>query len=104
MGKTILITGGARSGKSVIAEARALSFAPRAIYIATAEPRDSEMAARITAHRDRRGENWQTCAEPLDLTGALAATDSAKYKEGYDPLPEGAISDLIVILQKRDKS
>ena len=31
MGKTILITGGARSGKSVIAEARALSFAPRAI-------------------------------------------------------------------------
>jgi adenosylcobinamide kinase/adenosylcobinamide-phosphate guanylyltransferase len=75
MGKTILITGGARSGKSAIAEARALSFAPRAIYIATAEPRDSEMAARIRVHQDRRGKNWQTHAEPLDLMGALVATD-----------------------------
>jgi adenosylcobinamide kinase/adenosylcobinamide-phosphate guanylyltransferase len=75
MGKTILITGGARSGKSAIAEARALSFAPRAIYIATAEAGDAEMAARIEAHQKRRGKEWQTRAEPLDLTGALAATD-----------------------------
>jgi adenosylcobinamide kinase/adenosylcobinamide-phosphate guanylyltransferase len=75
MSRTILVTGGARSGKSAIAEARALSFAPRVIYIATAEPGDSEMAARIKAHQDRRGENWQTYAEPLDLTGALATTD-----------------------------
>jgi adenosylcobinamide kinase/adenosylcobinamide-phosphate guanylyltransferase len=75
MSKTILITGGARSGKSAIAEARALSFAPRAIYIATAEPRDAEMAARIKAHQERRGKDWHTHVEPLDLTGALAATD-----------------------------
>lgn len=75
MSRIILVTGGARSGKSAIAEARSLSFAPRAIYIATAEPRDTEMAARIKAHQERRGENWQTYAEPFDLTGALAATD-----------------------------
>jgi adenosylcobinamide kinase / adenosylcobinamide-phosphate guanylyltransferase len=75
MSRIILVTGGARSGKSAIAEARALSLAPRAIYIATAEPGDSEMAARIKAHQERRGINWQTRAEPLDLTGALAATD-----------------------------
>ena len=75
MGRTILITGGARSGKSAIAEARALSFAPSAIYIATAEPRDAEMAARIAAHQARRGACWMTHAEPLDLTGALDATD-----------------------------
>jgi adenosylcobinamide kinase/adenosylcobinamide-phosphate guanylyltransferase len=75
MGRTVLVTGGARSGKSAIAEARALSFAPRAVYIATAEARDGEMTARIAAHQARRGDNWRTQAEPLDLTGALAATD-----------------------------
>ncbi len=75
MGRTILITGGARSGKSAIAEAQALSFAPTAIYLATAEAWDGEMAARIAAHQARRGPCWVTHAEPLDLTGALAATD-----------------------------
>ncbi len=80
MGKTILITGGARSGKSAIAEARALGLAPsasypNAIYIATAEAHDAEMASRIAAHQARRSPAWSTHAEPLDLTGALVATD-----------------------------
>jgi adenosylcobinamide kinase/adenosylcobinamide-phosphate guanylyltransferase len=75
MGRIILVTGGARSGKSAIAEARALSLAPRAVYIATAEARDAEMTARIAAHQARRGDCWRTHAEPLDLIGALAATD-----------------------------
>ena len=75
MSHTILITGGARSGKSRIAEARTLSFGARATYIATAEARDAEMAARIAAHRARRGDDWTTHAEPLDLTGALTRTD-----------------------------
>jgi adenosylcobinamide kinase / adenosylcobinamide-phosphate guanylyltransferase len=75
MSRTILVTGGARSGKSQIAEALTLGFSPRATYIATAEPRDTEMAARIAAHRARRGEGWTTRAEPLDLTGALTLTD-----------------------------
>jgi adenosylcobinamide kinase/adenosylcobinamide-phosphate guanylyltransferase len=75
MSKTILITGGARSGKSSIAEAMTLSLGPRATYIATAEIRDMEMAARVAAHRERRGAEWATVTEPLDLTGALIATD-----------------------------
>jgi adenosylcobinamide kinase/adenosylcobinamide-phosphate guanylyltransferase len=75
MAKIILVTGGARSGKSAIAEARALSLGARAIYIATAEARDAEMTARVAAHQARRGDNWRTHAEPLDLTGALTATD-----------------------------
>ena len=75
MSKTILVTGGARSGKSAIAESQALSLAPSAIYIATAEARDAEMAARIAAHQARRGTNWVTHAEPLDVTRALTATD-----------------------------
>ena len=75
MNRTILITGGARSGKSAIAETRAMGLAPRAIYIATAEARDDEMTARIAAHQARRGPGWTTHAEPLDLAGVLAATD-----------------------------
>lgn len=75
MSKTILITGGARSGKSVIAETKALSLAPRAVYIATAEVRDAEMAARVADHRARRGPEWIDHAEAFDLTGALRKTD-----------------------------
>ena len=75
MSRTILITGGARSGKSRIAEALTLGFSLRATYIATAEPHDAEMAARIAAHQARRGEGWTTHTAPLDLTGALTATD-----------------------------
>ncbi len=75
MGKTILITGGARSGKSGIAETKALSLAPRAVYIATAEVRDQEMASRVARHQARRGAEWVTHPEPLDLVGALRVTD-----------------------------
>src|SRR5207302_10667066 len=58
-----------------VAEARALGFGPQATYIATGEPRDTEMAARIAEHQARRGEGWVTHEEPLDLIGALALTD-----------------------------
>ncbi|MCB2127784.1 MAG: bifunctional adenosylcobinamide kinase/adenosylcobinamide-phosphate guanylyltransferase [Rhodobacteraceae bacterium] len=75
MGKTIFITGGARSGKSGIAEAMTLSLGVRAVYIATAEAGDDEMARRIADHQMRRGPEWTTRAEPLDLVAALKATD-----------------------------
>ena len=75
MGKTILITGGARSGKSGIAETKALGLGPRAVYIATAEVRDAEMAGRVALHQARRGAEWVTRHEPIDLVGALEATD-----------------------------
>lgn len=75
MGKTILITGGARSGKSGIAETMALSLGRPATYIATAEAHDAEMAARIAAHQARRGADWITRPAPLALAEALAATD-----------------------------
>lgn len=73
----ILITGGARSGKSAYAEARTRSLPGAPHYIATAEAGDAEMAARIAAHRARRGPPWLDHAAPLDLAGALAATDGA---------------------------
>lgn len=73
----ILITGGARSGKSVYAEARTLALPGVPHYIATAEALDEEMAARIAAHRARRGPPWLDREAPLDLAGALAVTDGA---------------------------
>ena len=75
MGKTILITGGARSGKSGIAETMTLSLGAPAIYIATATAGDREMAERIAAHQARRGAEWITHAEPVDLPSLLKATD-----------------------------
>ena len=72
-----LITGGARSGKSAFAEALVTGWGARAAYIATAQARDAEMEARIAAHVARRGGAWRTHAEPLDLPGALIATDGA---------------------------
>lgn len=75
MAAIILITGGARSGKSRLAEERVLSLGPAPLYIATAEAHDAEMADRIAAHQARRGAEWTTVAAPLDLPRALDATD-----------------------------
>ena len=71
----ILITGGARSGKSGRAEARATAFAGKPVYIATAEALDAEMRERIAGHRARRGNEWIEHETPLELVPALKATD-----------------------------
>jgi adenosylcobinamide kinase/adenosylcobinamide-phosphate guanylyltransferase len=73
----LLITGGARSGKSLHAETRTRAFPGRPVYIATAEIWDDEMAARVAQHRARRGDDWDEHAAPLDLCAALDATDGA---------------------------
>ena len=75
MGKSILITGGARSGKSRIAEDWVAEMGGAAVYIATAQALDAEMTARIAAHQARRGPEWTTLPAPLDLVGALAKSD-----------------------------
>lgn len=71
----ILITGGARSGKSSRAETRACAFPGQPVYIATAEALDTEMEARIARHRARRGTEWIEREVPLDLMPALIASD-----------------------------
>ena len=72
---TILVTGGARSGKSVFAEKRTKKLGSSLIYIATSEVIDSEMKKRVEEHQARRGSEWQTLHAPINLTEALIETD-----------------------------
>lgn len=70
-----LILGGARSGKSRLAEARAVEWSERTggdlLYVATANADDDEMARRIQSHQNRRDTRWHLREEPLDLAGVL---------------------------------
>lgn len=78
-GRLALILGGARSGKSRRAEALALEWGGTPVYLATAEPFDEEMQARVAQHRlDREGRGWTTVEEPLELPAALAREAGAE--------------------------
>jgi adenosyl cobinamide kinase/adenosyl cobinamide phosphate guanylyltransferase len=66
-----LVTGGARSGKSRFALARATSLGRPRLFLATGEARDDEMAARIARHQGERDRTWRTIEEPLDVAGIL---------------------------------
>ena len=69
---SLLVLGGARSGKSRYAQQRSEAVDGRLGYIATAEARDDEMHQRIDRHRADRGERWFTIEAPLDLPAAIA--------------------------------
>jgi adenosylcobinamide kinase/adenosylcobinamide-phosphate guanylyltransferase len=80
MSRLVLVTGGARSGKSRFAEARLAELAPAGpwLYVATAELRDDEMRARAALHQLRRGGEWRTREEPRRLAEALAEPGEAR--------------------------
>ena len=74
MGKIILVTGGARSGKSSFGEKLALKIGGgRAAYIATAQIFDKEMDFRVKLHKARRGDNWQTFEAPFNAEEKILA-------------------------------
>lgn len=62
----VLITGGARSGKSTFAEELAVKSGKPAIYLATARVEDEEMRERVAAHQERRSRSFKTLEEPLE--------------------------------------
>ncbi|MFN8831598.1 MAG: bifunctional adenosylcobinamide kinase/adenosylcobinamide-phosphate guanylyltransferase [Labrys sp. (in: a-proteobacteria)] len=70
-----LVLGGARSGKSVHAEALIAALPPPWTYIATAQAFDDEMRERITLHRARRDARWRTVDAPLALAEALRVAE-----------------------------
>jgi adenosylcobinamide kinase/adenosylcobinamide-phosphate guanylyltransferase len=88
MSEIIFITGGAKSGKSRLAEELAERLGAPLGYIATGEPKDAEMLERITRHRERRGPAWQTIEEPLNLV---------KVAKDHDDRFKGMLVDCITL-------
>jgi adenosylcobinamide kinase/adenosylcobinamide-phosphate guanylyltransferase len=73
---SLLIVGGARSGKSRFAVER-LSPDARIVFVATAQARDENMVKRIARHRAERPPRWETVEEPYDLVRRLHALEGA---------------------------
>ena len=71
MGKLVLVTGGARSGKSTFAEKYAAYHGKKIAYIATAEIYDEEMAFRVRMHKKRRPADWLTFDAPKDAEKSI---------------------------------
>jgi len=74
--ESVLVLGGARSGKSAYALQRAQDWEGRLVYLATAEGKDEEMKKRIARHRARRrSRRWETIEEPLEVVWQLKEMD-----------------------------
>lgn len=70
MGKITFVLGGARSGKSEYA-LKLASKAKDAVFIATCQALDDEMAARIKLHKNSRPKDWTTYEEPLEVAAIV---------------------------------
>ncbi|MDP2799153.1 MAG: bifunctional adenosylcobinamide kinase/adenosylcobinamide-phosphate guanylyltransferase [Deltaproteobacteria bacterium] len=71
MKKTILVTGGCRSGKSRFALDYANRHFTNRLYLATGQALDEEMKERIKEHQRQRGQDWRTVEEPLNIAGVI---------------------------------
>lgn len=79
MGRLILVTGGARSGKSDFAQNLALELGgDDVVFVATAEPGDEEMRRRIAAHRQSRPTAWRTVEAPRRIGEAIENGEAAR--------------------------
>ena len=74
MAKLILITGGARSGKSSYALSIAEKISEKKLFVATCPQLDHEMSERVRRHKEERsGRGWQTIEEEVDLARIFSA-------------------------------
>lgn len=89
MGKSILITGGARSGKSSFAEKIMREQTGAVLYLATAKVFDAEMELRVEKHRQSRPANWDTI-ESYQGLGSIIANQGNSY--------QGILIDCITIM------
>ena len=85
-GRIVLVTGGARSGKSAFAERFVASRGHKIAYIATAQAFDDEMKYRIALHRKRRPSSWTTYEAPFAAEGAIHAAATAHDAMLFDCL------------------
>jgi adenosylcobinamide kinase / adenosylcobinamide-phosphate guanylyltransferase len=98
MGKIVLITGGARSGKSTYAETRALELESEAgqgsgiLYVATCIADDEEMKDRVQRHRSRRPGSWRTLEAPEEAGRRILET------AGSMPGLAGVLLDCVTLL------
>lgn len=115
MGRVILVTGPARSGKSEWAETLAMYSGKSVIYMATAQvdPTDSEWLFRIEQHRCRRPQDWVTLEVPHQLVGTIETAplsscllvDSlgtwvANLLEQDDTSWQGTVQNLLLSLEQ----
>jgi len=109
----VLVLGGARSGKSRIAQEMAEAEAGPFTFVATAEVFDAEMADRIARHKADRGERWTLVEAPIDLPQVLVSDHAVTGTVLVDCLTvwlgnlmhyecdiDAAIDDLAAVLQQ----
>jgi len=114
LGKVILVTGPARSGKSEWAETLAMQSGKAVVYIATANdnPDDQEWQKRIEKHQNRRPQDWVTLCVPIELSATLAdakpntcllvdslGTWVANFLEQDDLIWENVLAELLETVQ-----
>jgi nicotinate-nucleotide--dimethylbenzimidazole phosphoribosyltransferase len=81
-----LVLGGARSGKSAVAEELASALPAPVTYVATMDPRgDPDLEARVAAHRARRDRNWQTKEAGDHLAEMLASLSGTVLVDSLGP-------------------
>lgn len=83
----VVLLGGARSGKSRLAVDLGRSWPGDVTFVATAEPRDADMAERIKRHQDERPPTWRLVEEPHELTAVEALAPDRSELVIVDCLP-----------------
>lgn len=98
----IFVTGGARSGKSDFVQEMAETLEGKPLFLATAEALDEEMRERIRKHKEKRGDQWDTLEEPLDLGNAIRS-GSKSYRTILVDCLTVWLSNLLIEYQDEDE-